>query len=729
MTTAIDKLKKANQKSAEQADAVSVGSVGDLNDFKDLLNETTGEINFSNFRRLSKAVKAMPKGKKRKKAINLIIKRGVAGKDAEKVKAVLNKEVDKKKTAPEKAAPEGATLKQEDRQIMEKLLKSREGQPDWLRSTAVDYKGYIWYAVRGKKNIEFFMLSASFKVPGLVRDENNDNWALLIQFNDRDGQAAECTFSLGDIHDPRSGVVYSLLNMGMEIVNKEKFISLLELINTDLRLRSLDAAGWSPHGDFVSPTGEVFYAEGTPASDRNLILKEGHGYIDGKPAGTKEMSESILASVLTTGNHHITLAICMNLAGPLIDLLKRDSFMMLFFGRSSSGKSTGQMLGASMWATLEPGGGVFTNANKTENSAIVKVANTSATACNFDEMGNHDKELARMAFSVSSNEGRSRLTRSGAEQKGLRIWRNGITASVEKSPLVAIAKSGGENVAGRAVRMISVNVSLTREELPPATLELIGKAKQNYGHVGPAFIKGMIAEGYSIQPERVQKLIEECRDIILAGDANPERKSGTFKRAAENLGVAMAAGKLAVEFGLFPADTRLDEAFTTSWLNFINSREGAVLDVGKSTAHQVIDNYMKWSHKHIADITADGAATEDLHHDCWGYTEGRQGNLPNLLFIPVTTFDNFFEGGTREETLIELNDMGALVVPSDASPLTTHKGIPKVNRGAHHYRLDLDNLLGGEKEKKSRANTKKKKPKRFVSQRSTPAHPEHATRH
>ncbi len=258
------------------------------------------------------------------------------------------------------------------------------------------------------------------------------------------------------------------------------------------------------------------------------------------------------AAKLASGHVLAVLAISTALAGPLLHLGGVEGGGVHFFGPSSKGKTTLLRLAASVWGRGETPGYVRSwraTANGLEGAA----ASATDTVLVLDEVGQVEaREMGAALYALSNGSGKARAARDGAlrEPKSWRV----LTLSSGEVPVDAklMEERGRKSRAGQLVRMLDIPAArafgVFDHAEPNGDAAALAKAcKQTamsaYGTAGPEFVRRLIADG--VTGDDVRALVAGFTAALV-----PPGADGQVDRAAQRLGLIMAAGELATEFGL-----------------------------------------------------------------------------------------------------------------------------------------------------------------------------------
>lgn len=266
------------------------------------------------------------------------------------------------------------------------------------------------------------------------------------------------------------------------------------------------------------------------------------------------------------GNPVLTLSVCVALAGPLLAKVHHHSVGIHWVGDSSTGKTTGTFVGASVW-----GGPPFIRSwRATANGLEGAAASLNDTTMCLDEINEASpKEVGAIVYSLGNGIGKSRADRSGAARRVYR-WRLTILSTGERTLRSVMAEGGQQIKAGQEVRLLNVpsagrygafNNLHGFPEGRALSDHLMSATKEIHGHAGPAFVERLLTDTRDLGGE-LKKIMD------LPQFSSPDSQAG---RAAKSFALFGLAGELAVEFGIlpWPPGEALEAAATCyqAWLN------------------------------------------------------------------------------------------------------------------------------------------------------------------
>jgi len=243
-------------------------------------------------------------------------------------------------------------------------------------------------------------------------------------------------------------------------------------------------------------------------------------------------------------------------------------------GLSSSGKSTAQRLAVSAWSTpnlRRPG--LAQSARSTDNATEALAQLASGTVLSLDDLAHvSGTQLGKMIYMIASGVGKRRM-KSDATLRPSYGWSTFAILSAECSLEDKVLADNGQWRAGMAARIPDVDVTDVDRHVDPTTLRLIDQVEENYGHAGPAFVRGLIEHEIHSRPHALLDRVSMASREIAGADAD-----SATARAAMPFALLFVAGQLAKAFGIIPRNALTDEESLWGWERFQQSTDSRALD-------------------------------------------------------------------------------------------------------------------------------------------------------
>lgn len=407
-------------------------------------------------------------------------------------------------------------------------------------------------------------------VRGMTRDADGSDWGLLLEWHDPDGRLHRLTMPQ-KLLNRQGDEWYGQLASGGWIGQhgcRSKVEAFLLAVRPRKRVRCVSRVGWSD-GAYVLPDA-VYAGNGGAAAGEDVVLQSaGHGGLY-TTAGTLDGWKEIAA--LCMGNSRLSFALCVAFAGPLLRLASLEGGGFSFEGGSSSGKTTGLQVAASVW-----GGPAHVKAWRATDNALESVAalhNDGLLV--LDEVGQASgKTLAEAAYMLANGAGKSRSGRDGGLRRS-HAWRLLFLSSGELGLADKLAESGLKAQGGQEVRFVGLPVEKRMlsawHGLPSAGAvanRIKELAERHYGHAGREFLRFVTDEMAQIQ-ETLRADIDGLVERLCPADAD-----GQVRRAAQRFALCAVAGAMARQAGILPESFDAPGCVETCFRDWLAARGGA----------------------------------------------------------------------------------------------------------------------------------------------------------
>lgn len=445
----------------------------------------------------------------------------------------------------------------------------------------VDDEG-VWFTPPGDDGAMPRKVCGPLRVTGLARDGNDNQAALLLEFDTPYRAGRRWLMPLSMLAGDGAAFRSALLSQGfMTPTDAKRRGWLTEYLQSRAPaelVRHVPRVGW--HGRcYVLPEETL----GTSPSGERVIFHSEAG-IEARfsQRGTLERWRHDLAR-LCVGNTRFAFAVSTAFAGPLLAWAAGTTgggFQLT--GPTSIGKTTAFLIAASVWGKgteNDPESYIQKWRGTSNGFEFLGEQHNDATLI-LDEMGQVDPiEAGLVSYMLADGAGKSRAKAGG----GLRqkpTWRTLFLSSGEVSLEQHMRTAGKVMKGGQEVRLIPIPA----EVLPGSAAEtnhefdgghaLSGWVKQHaarcYGTAGRAWLEYLVSH--------TEGLASTLRERMNAVEAQivPESAAGQVQRGGRRFALVAAAGELATEAGLtgWPAGeaTRAARACFEAW---IQSRGGS----------------------------------------------------------------------------------------------------------------------------------------------------------
>lgn len=392
-----------------------------------------------------------------------------------------------------------------------------------------------------------------------TRDENNENWGVLVRFKDRDNYIHERAIPMELLKGDCTDLYGLFLSLGLSITpvsaDRKKLPEFLQSVKLPKRAMCTPRIGW--YSDyFVLPGGAI------PATDTVYLQAESSNHVGFRTSGTlQEWQEHIAAPC--AGNSRLVFSLSCAFAAPLLPLLHAESGGFNLKGASSIGKSTALSVAASVWGSPK-----FIQQWKATGNALEAVAESYNNALlPLDELGQVDgKEAGEVAYMLANGCGKSRSKASGGLRKKLE-WNLLFLSTGEISIADKMNEAGKKVQAGMLTRMADIPADANKGHKLFDTLNGFkdGNALANHFKDSTSRYYGTAIREFlphlpgikSALPDIVKQVENDFSAKYVSKDAD-----GQVQRVAGRFVLVAAAGELAIKLGILPY--RLGEAFRAS---------------------------------------------------------------------------------------------------------------------------------------------------------------------
>ena len=407
-------------------------------------------------------------------------------------------------------------------------------------------------------------LGPPLSIIGKTFDDVSENWGTLLSWKDPAG--TEHRWALPDNLLQGQGREYAqiLAGGGYSIAPGQaaKFATFIQGVSTERFVTCVQRIGWHAAAYVMPDT-----AYGVPAD--TVVLQSARHAKMFRAGGTLDGWREIPG--LCAGNSRLVFALCLAFAGPLLRLSGLEGGGFSFEGSSSSGKTTGLQVAASVWGGPEHVRSWRTTDNALEGLAALHNDNLLI----LDEVGQVGAAaLSEAAYMLANGQSKGRALRDGSPRAPL-TWRLLFLSSGEVGLADKLGESGLKVRAGQEVRFLGVPVerSMLSEwhGMPSAGAvanHIKALAEQHYGHAGRAFLRFLTAEMESIQ-ETLRPEIDELVERLCPADAD-----GQVRRAAQRFALVLAGGLAAQRAGLLPDDMDVRQAVQRCFTDWLEARGG-----------------------------------------------------------------------------------------------------------------------------------------------------------
>jgi putative DNA primase/helicase len=379
------------------------------------------------------------------------------------------------------------------------------------------------------------------QVTAVSRNENNDDWKVLVWWKDMDKKVHEVTISKHLFHVQGTEIAQLLARGGLRIVpGKERELArYLTVHPVERRLLAASSTGWMGNA-FVLPNVSV-----RETKNERIVYQ---------PAGLSNISKSISSKGtlkdwkdgIKDASPMVIFAICASLSAPVRYIVNIEAGGFHFSGVTSTGKTTLLQVAASTFGNgVDPGwaGGAtayIQRWNTTANALEAKAEAFNDLPMVIDEIGEGDsREFGQTIYRIISGTGRGRANREGGLRDS-KSWRVTILSAGEVAISDFIESGGKKLKGGQVVRMVDINLDAVPHLFNSAAEadKIKNLCATHYGHAGVAML------------ESIPNLAYEWKlfDHEQIGSA----LTNIAKRVRTRFALAAYTGVIAVDAGILP---------------------------------------------------------------------------------------------------------------------------------------------------------------------------------
>ena len=440
--------------------------------------------------------------------------------------------------------------------------------------------GTYWIRVSEKKTEEV-LLCRPLRIYAEARDERNENWCRVLEFEDKDEFSHRYILRASELAGDGKEILATLYKLGLAISPSKSLKTILQHYIADSwplndnRFRITQSTGW--HGkQFIFPDRTI------GKSEEEYIFESASSLIQTySQKGTHESWRDNVAS-LCQGNSRLTFAVSAAFASALLAVTNDDNGGFHFYGSSSTGKTHTLYVAASVCGkpTIKDDDSYIHSWRGTCNGieGIAKLHNDSLLI--LDELGEvAPKDAGETAYMLGNGVGKQRANQLG-EAKHRSHWRCLFLSSGEITLSQHMLEGGKRVSGGQEMRLIDIiadpgaghgvyenihgyeNGRVFSEVLKERTIN-------NYGTAFPVFIQAMIDEGDALKGK-----LKTLKDRFIA-EYISEKAMSQVHRAVSRFALVAAAGEYATDVGITGWEKGAAwEAASICFRDWLNNRDG-----------------------------------------------------------------------------------------------------------------------------------------------------------
>jgi len=389
---------------------------------------------------------------------------------------------------------------------------------------------------------------SEMRVIATTRNKKSEQWGRVVQFDDLDGVRHEVTIPAGRLSGDGADLRRDLADLGLIIgtglAAKNRLLEYIQESNPKKRARCVQQTGWF-NDVFVMPNQTI------GESDESVVYQpESLAECQYSQRGELEDWRDNVAS-LCAGNSRLIFAVSASLAGMMLNHAAQESGGFHFVGSSSTGKSTAQLVAASVY-----GGPSFKQSwRATGNSLEGTCSLHNDAALILDEMAEVEpKEVGSIVYMIGNGTGKGRATRNGST-KPRKTWRIMVISSGEIGLAQHMQDGGKKAKAGQEVRMIDIAADAGTgygifehlhnheggSKLSDAIKEATGAF---YGVAAVAFLRKITNEPSTFKAQLKSAMAEFVSSNL------PDDAGGQAERVCRRFALVAVAGEYATDAGI-----------------------------------------------------------------------------------------------------------------------------------------------------------------------------------
>jgi putative DNA primase/helicase len=393
-------------------------------------------------------------------------------------------------------------------------------------------------------------LCRKIEVIAVTRNDSGKDFERLLEFRDDDGVKKTWILPMELLAGNGDEYRRMLFNIGLDVPlgkNERQRLSIyLQSCKSKNRVRCVPFTGWYKNC-FVMPE-EVF---GSCEMEKVILKVSSQVNPSCNESGTLQHWKDEVAS-LCRGNSRLLFALSVSLAGPLLYLLGAEPGGFHFCGLTSQGKTTAQIVAASVWG----GKNYLQSWRNTINGLEGVAAHHNDGLLVLDEIAQCDpREVGECAYLLANGIGKGRASKEGTAKERA-SWRLLFLSSGEVGLAHHMASVGKKMKGGQEVRLLEISADADRygmfetihgfENGKVFAENLKEKALKYHGTAGKAFLSALVKKLDTIV--QVGKAL--MKDFIVQN--LPEGCDSLVGRALNRFALIGVAGEIGVQFGIFP---------------------------------------------------------------------------------------------------------------------------------------------------------------------------------
>lgn len=416
----------------------------------------------------------------------------------------------------------------------------------------------VWYRPFSNSDHEEppVWVCAPLRVIAQARNDRSKAWKYLLEFVDPDGKQKNWAMPWRMLSGDSKEYLSMLMDMGLRVGTTPKAKNLLaQYIQTARvpdRALLVDCVGWHDNEEsknFVLPNRTISNGASHALFDADADMVSLF-----QQSGTLDQWRDEVAA-LCEGNSRLVFCVSMAFAGVLLEPAGLQSGGFHLVGDSSSGKTTGLRMAASVFGKPDGKHKYMRSWKATDNALELVAAQHSDTLLILDEIGQVDSKLVGdIVYMLANESGKGRATRT-ATAKSTLTWRLLFLSDGEVKLSDHMLEAGKTARAGQEIRLANVPADAGMglgifEKLHgfasgKALADHLQKVASDYhGTAGLTFIEWVVKHGQT-QLAGLRDKVE----ALVAEWVEPEAH-GQVQRVATRFALVGLAGELASAAGI-----------------------------------------------------------------------------------------------------------------------------------------------------------------------------------
>ncbi len=403
----------------------------------------------------------------------------------------------------------------------------------------------IFYVEQRQQELK---ICTRLRVLSTTRSDKKHDWGRLLEWQDNDGTTHRWAMPMEMLAGDGNDVTRELLRRGLNIVSGKgkKVLEYIQSCESITRTTCTDKTGW--HGRaYVTPD----HVYGDDAENRHIYQSDNSTELTTGQTGTLEDWQNHVAAY-AVGNSRLVFAISTAFAGSLVHPAGMDSGGFHIHGASSTGKSTAQLLAASVWGNPD----TFKRTWRATSNGLESVASLhNDSLLILDEIREiTGKDASETAYMLGNGQGKTRANRTGGA-RAAKTWRLLLLSSGEITLTELLQSEGKRTYAGQEVRIANIPADAGQgmgiiENLHgfpiPANLadHIRYETSRYYGTAGAAWLEHITQNHRQLWETLPEQVSRFCADTV------PANATGQVHRVAKRFALVAIAGELATRAGI-----------------------------------------------------------------------------------------------------------------------------------------------------------------------------------